>query len=70
MSLADCCTIPVLYRFRSVEHHVAMRVWLSENIDPACYDAEDWNFPKLGDRARNIWFAREQDAVWFSLKWA
>ena len=69
MSLADRCTISVLYRFRSVEHHTAMRTWLIENIDPEYYDAEDFRFPTMGENSQNIWFAREQDAVWFSLKW-
>jgi hypothetical protein len=69
VSKADRCTIPVLYPFRNVEHHTAMLVWLSENIDPECYDAEDFSLLNVREISRNIWFAREQDAAWFVLMW-
>jgi len=72
MSRTDYCNIPVLYRFRDVEHHTQMGQWLVKNIDPACYDAEDWNFSSstIEPHTRKIWFAHDKDAVWFRLKWS
>lgn len=70
MNKADYCIIAVPYHSQGAQHHADMRLWLYENIDPDCYDAEDWTFLDSGRPGRNIWFAREQDAVWFRLKWS
>lgn len=70
MSKADYCIIPVVYTRQSVEHHHQMCQWLFDNIDPECYDAEDWRAVDHNWRQRRIWFAREQDAIIFALKWS
>lgn len=70
MNKADRCIIAVPYHHQGAQHHSDMRLWLYENIDPDCYDAEDWTVLDSGRPSRNIWFAREQDAVWFALRWS
>jgi hypothetical protein len=69
MSKADYCIIPVIYTRQSVQHHEDMRQWLVDNIDPECYDAEDWRAVDHNWRQRRIWFSHEQDAVMFALRW-
>jgi hypothetical protein len=69
MSKQDYCIIPVVYTRHSVRHHEEMREWLMENIDPECYDAEDWRAVDHNWRQRRIWFSNEKDAVMFALKW-
>jgi hypothetical protein len=70
MSKVDYCIVPVVYTRHSVQHHDEMRQWLVDNIDPECYDAEDWRAVDNNWRQRRIWFAHERDAVLFSLRWA
>jgi len=64
------CKIPVAYTRISLEHHYKMRQWLIDNIDPTCYNAEDFTPLEDDYLKRNIWFANFKDAVWFSLTWA
>ena len=70
MSKVDYCIVPVVYTRHSVQHHEEMRQWLVDNIDPECYDAEDWRAVDNNWRQRRIWFAHERDAVLFALRWA
>jgi len=66
----DYCNIPVVFDSRG-DHgrgH-AMRRWLFENLDPDCYDAEDFSIVSLGIHQRKIWFSNEKDALWFALRW-
>jgi len=70
MSKIDYCNIPVVYTKITTEHHYKMRQWLVDNIDPACYDAEDFHAVDGDYNKRRIYFANSKDAVWFQLKWA
>jgi hypothetical protein len=70
MNKQDYCNIPVIYTKKSVDHNTAMRRWLVENVDPECYDAEDWRAVDHNWSQRRIWFSHEQDAVLFALKWS
>lgn len=70
MSKIDYCYIPVVYTKTTTEDHHKMRQWLVDNIDPECYDAEDFS-PVNGDyNKRRIYFANSDDAMWFRLVWA
>lgn len=69
MSIKDYCNIPVVYTKVSTEHHYNMRQWLVDNIDPGCYDAEDFSPVNDDYSKRTIWFANSKDAVWFRLIW-
>ena len=67
----DYCNIAVVFDSRGdATRHTAMRQWLFENIDPECYDAEDFSTLKLNSYKRNIWFSNEHDAMWFKLRWS
>jgi hypothetical protein len=70
MSKIDYCNIPVVYTRVTTEHHHNMRQWLVDNIDPECYDAEDFSSINDDFTKRTIWFANHKDAVWFKLVWA
>ena len=63
------CNIPVVYTKISTENHYKMRQWLIDNIDPECYDAEDFSPVDEDHSKRRIWFANSKDAVWFDLVW-
>lgn len=69
MSKRDYCNIPVIFKRDTIKQAYEMRQWLVDNIDPECYDAEDWH-PVDGDYTqRRIWFSRDQDVVLFILRW-
>jgi hypothetical protein len=70
MSKQDYCVIPVIYTKQSAEHNIAMRQWLVDNVDPECYDAEDWRVVDINWHQRRIWFSHQQDAMLFALRWA
>lgn len=70
MNTKDYCIIPVIYTKLSTEHHYHMREWLVNNIDPECYDAEDFGPVDADYSKRRIWFANSDDAMWFALRWA
>lgn len=70
MSKQSYCNIPVTYTKISVNHHTEMRKWLMDNIDPECYDAEDWHSIDGDSCKRKIWFSNNKDAMWFKLVWA
>jgi hypothetical protein len=70
MSRQHYCNIPVIYTKKSADHNTAMRQWLVENVDPECYDAEDWRAVDHNWNQRRIWFSHEQDAVIFALRWS
>ena len=70
MSKQDYCAIPVIYTKQSAEHNIAMRQWLVDNVDPECYDAEDWRTVDHNNwHQRRIWFSHQQDAMLFALRW-
>jgi hypothetical protein len=70
MSKKDYCNIPVIFKRTSTKNAYEMRQWLVDNIDPECYDAEDFNPVHLDPTCRRIWFSRDQDAVLFILRWS
>jgi hypothetical protein len=63
------CNIPVVVKRKSLKYGFDMRQWLVENIEPDCYDAEDWIVIDNDPLKRRIWFMHEKDAVLFALKW-
>lgn len=66
----DYCNIPVVFDNRGDTSRAhAMRQWLFENMDPECYDAEDFSTLNLNVEQRRIWFSNEHDASWFALRW-
>ena len=69
MSKEDYCIIPVVYKRRTVEQYWDMRDWLYKNIDPQCFDLEDWHVEFGHHEDRYIWFAHEKDATLFALIW-
>ena len=67
----DYCNIPVVFdNHGSTQRAHDMRRWLFENIDPDCYDAEDFSTLNLNVQKRRIWFSNERDAMHFSLRWS
>lgn len=41
--------------------------WVNQNIEPDMVDAEDFDY--INDQ-KKFWFAREEDAALFALRWA
>ena len=70
MSKKVYCNIPVIFKRTTTKNAYEMRQWLVDNIDPECYDAEDFSPVQFDSTCRRIWFAKEKDAIFFSLKWA
>lgn len=62
------CTIPVSVQWRSTGQFRDLRIWLLDNIS-----ADNYEFGGLGHDPftdhRVYYFAREQDATLFSLRW-
>lgn len=69
MNKKDYCNIPIIYTRSSNEHAYKMRQWLVDNIDPECYDAEDFSPVNQDYSKRKIWFSNNKDAMLFSLMW-
>lgn len=68
MSKRDWCYIPVSVPYRSTGQWLDLRCWVLDNVDE-----RDWDFggadPKNQEN-RIYYFARERDAVQFSLRWS
>lgn len=64
------CDIDVVVKKRGVAHEIGLREWLMDNVDPECYDAEDWGAVDGDFDLRRIWFQHRQDAMIFALKWS
>ena len=63
----DWCNIPIRVTWHSTGQWRDLRIWLIDNVNELDYevcgvDLDDYN-------KRIIYFAREKDALWFSLKW-
>ena len=68
MSKQDWCNIPVTVLYCSTGQWRDLRIWLIDNVRDTDYDFI--NEPYLELNKRVIYFAREQDAVLFALRWS
>ena len=68
MSKEERCNIPVSVPWRSTGTWRDVRIWLIGNIKDANYDLGGVDMLNLDNRI--VRFAREQDAVLFSLTWS
>jgi hypothetical protein len=66
------CNIPVSFPWRSTGHYRDLRIWLLDNV-PHHYDydidGQDYDYHPVKDH-RVVYFAREEDAIMFALRWA
>ena len=68
MSKRDWCNIPVRVRWQGSNQWQDLRCWLQEHVHDFDYDAAGADLQDY--RKRVIWFAREQDATLFALRWS
>lgn len=65
------CTIPVSVAWRSTGNFRDIQIWLLDNVpnhDDYEFNGMDNSLPSRDNRV--YYFAREQDAVMFSLRWS
>ena len=65
---ADWCNIRVSVPWRSNRHFRDLRIWLLDNINDLDYDFMGVEFGDLDNRI--YYFARQDDAVMFTLRWS
>jgi hypothetical protein len=68
VSKRDWCNVPVRVQWQGSGQWRDLRIWLIENVHDMDYDAAGADLEDY--RKRVIWFAREQDAVQFALRWS
>lgn len=68
MSKHDWCNIPVSVTWRSTGQWRDLRIWLIDNVHDLDYDLAGVDLENYDKRV--IYFAREQDATAFALKWS
>lgn len=64
----DWCNIPVSVPWRSSGNYRDMQIWLIDNLDLLDWDLDGVDMNDLNRRI--VRFARQKDAVLFSLRWA
>lgn len=65
---SDWCNIRVSVPWRSIGQFRDLRIWLLDNVKETDYDFDGVD-PNNQDN-RIYWFARKEDAILFSLRWA
>jgi len=65
---SDWCNIQVSVPWRSSGHFRDLRIWLLDNVNELDYDFDGADPNNQANRI--VYFAKEQDAVWFRLKWS
>ena len=63
------CTIPVSVPWRSTGQFRDIRIWLLDNV-PNYGDYEFVGVDLTNTKNRKYYFAREEDAAMFALRWA
>jgi hypothetical protein len=65
------CTIPVSVPWRSTGHFRDLRIWLLDNVLSMDYDYVGMDREILPNQDNRVYyFAREEDAMMFSLRWS
>jgi hypothetical protein len=62
------CTIPVSVPWRSTGHFRDLRIWLLDNVSDYNYEFDGVDHPFTDNRV--YYFALEQDAAMFALRWS